>query len=437
MKHLFFTIALLVAFVADYQDVAKATPNLLSAQSATANLDEWREDLRVLAQELPRRHINAFHTLSAEAWAENVEALDAAIPSLPDHVVLIRMTRLLAMIGDAHTSLSWTSQRYPLRRYPIFLTNRPDGIFVTQITAERRETLRGPADYSRALGGRVTHIGGMEIEQVKQRVTTLISTDNNVWPAFALPNYLVVPEVLHALGIVNDMAHGGFTVEDADGRRYEINLAPVEQSELAQLPYFAWPGFRRRTQPLIFTRPAAQFYWYEYLEAERTVYFRYRRCAEMPDLPFATFSRELLNVLDTRPVDRLIIELRDNTGGNSAILDPFIEAVRSRSRLNQTGRLFVLINRGTFSSGMLNAITLQSRTRAILVGEATGGKPNAYGEVRNFTLPHSGLTVNYSTKFFRLVASDPPALMPNVFVEYPWAAFQAGRDPVLEAAQRQ
>ena len=154
----------------------------------------------------------------------------------------------------------------------------------------------------------------------------------------------------------------------------------------------------------------------------------------MPDLPFATFSRELLNLLDTGNVDRLVIDLRDNTGGNAGILNPFIESIRSRSRLNQTGRLFVLINRGTASSGVDNAITLQSRTRPVLVGEPTGGKPNSFGEVRSFTLPYSGLTVNYSTRFFRLVAGDPPALAPNVFVEYPWSAYQAGRDPVLEAA---
>jgi hypothetical protein len=230
------------------------------------------------------------------------------------------------------------------------------------------------------------------------------------------------------------MDHGQFVVEDAEGRRMELDLAPVSQSELAQLPIFNWPGVRRWTRPLILTRPNSLNYWYEYLEGQRTVYFRYRRCQEMASQPFAGFSQELLSFLDTRDVDRLIIELRDNTGGNSGILDPFIEAIRSRPRFNQTGKLFVLINRGTASSGMLNANTLQLRTRAILIGEPTGGKPNSYGEVRNFTLLHSGLTVNYSTRFFRLRQDDLPALMPDVFVGYPWSALEAGRDPVLEAA---
>ncbi|MGH9836899.1 MAG: S41 family peptidase [Blastocatellia bacterium] len=431
---LFIAIALFATFASSRREWAEAAPNQPSSPEPTRNPEQWREDLRYLSQELPRRHVNAFHNISAEVWADEVAALDEAIPTFADHVILIRMTRLVALVGDAHTSLGWTSQRYPLRSYPIFLSNRPDGLFVIAVASQRRETSRGYADNSRALGARVVSIGGIDIELVKQRVTTLISTDNEVWPTFVLPNFLNVPEVLNALEVVPDMDHGQFVVEDAEGRRMELDLAPVSQSELTQLPLLNWPGVRRWTRPLIFTRPNSLNYWYEYLEGQRTVYFRYRRCQEMASQPFAGFSQELLSVLDTRDVDRLIIELRDNTGGNSAILDPFIEAIRSRPRFNQTGKLFVLINRGTFSSGMLNANTLQLRTRAILIGEPTGGKPNSYGEVRNFTLPHSGLTVNYSTRFFRLRADDPPALMPDVLVEYPWSAFEAGRDPVLEAA---
>lgn len=431
---LFVAIALFAAFASSRREWAEAAPSQSSSPEPTRNPDQWREDLRYLAEELPRRHVNPFHQISPGVWADEVAALDAAIPALADHVILIRMTRLVALVGDAHTSLGWTSQRYPLRSYPIFLSNRPDGLFVAAVTAQRRETSRGYTDYSRALGARVVSIGGIDIELVKQRVTALISTDNEVWPTFLLPNFLNVPEVLNALKVVPDMDHGWFVVEDAEGRRMELDLAPVTNSELAQLPLFNWPGVRRWTRPLIFSRPSSLNYWYEYLEDKRTVYFRYRRCQEMSSLPFAGFSQELLSFLDTNDVDRLIIELRDNPGGNSAILDPFIEAVRSRPRFNQPGKLFVLINRGTASSGMLNANTLQLRTRAILIGEPTGGKPNSYGEVRNFPLPHSGLTVNYPTRFFRLRTDDPPALMPDVPVEYPWSAFQAGRDPVLEAA---
>ena len=49
-------------------------------------------------------------------------------------------------------------------------------------------------------------------------------------------------------------------------------------------------------------------------------------------------------------------------------------------------------------SGTPNA---QNDTEAIFIGEPTGGRPNHFGEVKSFNLPNSGLSVRYSTKYFR------------------------------------
>ena len=67
----------------------------------------------------------------------------------------------------------------------------------------------------------------------------------------------------------------------------------------------------------------------------------------------------------------------------------------------------------------------------ILVGEPTGGKPNSYGEVRSFRLPNSGLRVMYSTKYFQMLETDPPAVEPDITVELTAADRFGGHDPVL------
>ena len=405
------------------------------AQQVTQTPQQWRADLGYLAQELPRRHLNAFHTISAETWEQEVAALDEAIPTLPDHAIIVRLTQLLARIGEGHTSLSWTSPPYAFRRYPLVLTNRPDGIFVLQLIANRVLTNRGITDNQRLAGARLVRIGGFDVESVRQRVTSLLGLDNEFGATYSIPTLLVIPEVLNALGIVPEMTNAVYTLETAAGQQHDLTLAPYTTSELNQLEYLNWQGVRRWTQPLIASRPSSQLYWYEYLPQQRAVYFRYARCQEMASLPFTSFSQELLNFLNTNNVERLIVDLRGNPGGNSAILDPFIETIRTRSPLNQRGRLFVLIDNGSFSSAMLNANTFQLRTNALLVGEPTGGKPNSYGEVRQFTLPFSGLTVNYSTRFFTLRPGENlAAILPNLLVQFPWSAYVAGRDPVLEAA---
>ena len=61
-------------------------------------------------------------------------------------------------------------------------------------------------------------------------------------------------------------------------------------------------------------------------------------------------------------------------------------------------------------------------------------KPNDYGEVKSAQLAHSGLTVGYSVKYFKMVKDGPASLVPDHGVAVTAKDFFAGRDPVLEAA---
>ena len=101
----------------------------------------------------------------------------------------------------------------------------------------------------------------------------------------------------------------------------------------------------------------------------------------------------MLGVFDTNPVDRLIIDLRNNPGGNSAVIDPFLTGLQARqSRFASGTKKMVIIGRRTASSALLNAISLKGQPYTILVGEPTGGRPNSYGETLNLTLPNTGAT---------------------------------------------
>ncbi|MGH9768558.1 MAG: S41 family peptidase [Blastocatellia bacterium] len=106
-------------------------------------------------------------------------------------------------------------------------------------------------------------------------------------------------------------------------------------------------------------------------------------------MPFAVFWQQVSEVIETNQVDRLVIDLRDNPGGNSGIFQPYLESIRRTPRFNQRGRLFVLMNNGTASSAMIHANSFQLFTQAILIGEPTGGRPNSYGELGRFNLPNS------------------------------------------------
>ncbi len=83
---------------------------------------------------------------------------------------------------------------------------------------------------------------------------------------------------------------------------------------------------------------------------------------------------------------------------------------------------------------MMGALHLKGQLDAILVGEPTGGKPNAYGAVCSFQLPHSRLEVRYSTQYFHIARGNDSSLKPDIGAALSLTDCLRGRDRALEAA---
>jgi hypothetical protein len=81
---------------------------------------------------------------------------------------------------------------------------------------------------------------------------------------------------------------------------------------------------------------------------------------------------------------------------------------------------------------MTNAIDFRKETNAILVGEPAGEKPNSYQENDEMKLPNSGLVVSYSTKYYKFLDEDAPAVMPDKRIDPNWLDYKAGHDPVMD-----
>ncbi|WP_406542340.1 S41 family peptidase [Clostridium ljungdahlii] len=138
-----------------------------------------------------------------------------------------------------------------------------------------------------------------------------------------------------------------------------------------------------------------------------------------------------MDVINKEDVQKLVIDLRNNGGGVSTILNDFIKKI-SKSKMNQNGKIYVIIGRKTFSSAVLNVIDLKKNTKAIFVGEPTSGKPNHYGEVKKFKLPNSGLTIKYSTKHFNNYDNDDSEFIPDKEITASIKDYINNVDPVMD-----
>src|SRR3954452_17118098 len=166
----------------------------------------WREDIDFLAEELPKRHANLFHTLTQAQLDQAVQTLRERITALARHQVIVELARIVALIGDGHSRLDLTDgPNIGFLRQPLWLYLYSEGLFVQA------------SDDAQAVGARVVAIGDTPIAQAYARVREVIARDNEVWVQHVAPALLVVPEVLHSLGLIADMQRAPLAIERPNG----------------------------------------------------------------------------------------------------------------------------------------------------------------------------------------------------------------------------
>jgi hypothetical protein len=277
-------------------------------------------------------------------------------------------------------------------------------------------------------GTKLVAVGGVPIDDVVARVRPLITRDNEWSFRERVPYYLVCAEVLRGLGIA-----GSFTFETPQGRR-DVAPAPVSAGRYAdEFPYF----WQAPAPPAGAPRPL----WVRYrgtvqavttLQRGRVVYVAYTQTTGSWDL-----SQKILRLARKKAFRRLVVDVRQNGGGNNQKYWPLLDAIKSKV-VNRRTRPVLLTGRTTFSAAGNFAADVERFTRARIIGEPPGGSPSQWGDFAPVSLPHVGLEALVATQY---VQSGQPgdtraALEPAVRVEASSADWLAGRDPALTAALR-
>lgn len=394
--------------------IRRTGPPRDAVEAAHPTLDlstaQWLDDLRFLAEELPRHHGNAFHTVSREEFGDSVQALGARLPELKGHEVFAWMGRIVAMVGDGHTYLQLpdTFHRYPIRLYAF-----GDTLRITHAVA----------GHEHLLGGRVVEIGGKDIREASRLVARQIAKENEQYVLKELPGFLTYAELLHAHGVVDDVGHAPWTIETSTGERSTVRLTPLGPEQEVRWVSAAQAVLHYRQRP-------GEDLWHVFLPETGTLYVGFRGYPARP--AFGAFFDEVFRFADQNPVERMVIDLRQNSGGDFTKVRTMLLPRLREHPLDRRGRLFVVIGRFTFSAAMTNAADFLNETNATLVGEPTGARPNGWQEKGQFVLPNSRLTVSVSTRYYRFMDADAPAVFPHHHIPLTWEDFRAGRDPVLE-----
>ncbi len=272
-------------------------------------------------------------------------------------------------------------------------------------------------------------IGDRSAEEAFQAIAPIVSHENEIWVREFSPNYLANADILEPFQIAPDNPPFASNCRDrADLPSCSTwpRSTPASPSPVPRLPtrgpdYPALAAAHQRKLLVHLHRILA--------DPVRCL----QRLRGQAGLPFAQFNQQVWAVFDSQPVEHFILDLRNNSGGNSQVFAPFLASMQARAPGFAQTPLLVIIGRRTFSSAIINAIQLrQGNVR--FYGEPSGGSPNSYGEVLQFVLPNSRLSVNYSTKYFSFPGYPDGSLLPDVPVKIYSADYCARHDPFLAAA---
>ena len=388
---------------------------------------QWKSDVRYLYEQMARNHKNLYHSTPKSAFDAAVTALQDRIPNLTAEQIEVEIAKLVAMVGDGHTVFELT---VPFGMhgvqgrsfFPIELYLFSDGLFVR--SADPR--------YAAVVGGRVVRIGSYMADEAIQIALPIVSRDNDMDAMSRVPRIFTIPELMKGLGFSPSTEEAQFTVEK-NGRTSTIILkAKPYQGKEGWVD--AAPGVDRR--PLWQSHPG-DIYWFQYFPSTRTLYVQYNAVMNKPDETIATFFDRVFAVADKSPVDRFVLDIRDNGGGDNFLNKPILLGIIRHTALDQRGKFFTIVGRQTFSAAMNLANQLERFTNVTFVGEPTGGKPNSYGDNTPIEAPNSKLKVFVSTLWWQ--DQDPrdnrPWIAPRIATDMSSLDYHQGRDTALEAIE--
>ena len=265
---------------------------------------------------------------------------------------------------------------------------------------------------------------------------------------------LVDPRLLDRLGVTGSLRSAAFAVRSVSGATVSVRL---QATTALSLPWARALVRKARSGPVgagyvpeddlqltgegsaslahvplpLYQQNLMRPYWLQVLAAQHAVYLKYNECLTSDG--FQQLASQALAELRQHPDYRLLVDLRDNIGGDSEPFQTLIAGIAADPAINQRGRILGLINQLTDSSATVDAGDLSQQTRAIMIGQLAEDPIDEYGNDNEvLALPYEGVSVQYTTKIVN--GAQVQLGVPDITVAPTIQQVLAGADPVLQAA---
>lgn len=409
-----FALSLFIALVGvimhvDYRVLLPIT------QATSLSHGEWQEDVEFLRTKLETHpaYNDSLNTIISEQLNSFVSEIDITNRDQK----LLQIIKLVAVFKDGHSFVPPFQVSNRSRYFPLNGFYFDDGYYV----------LAAATEYRTLVNKKVTKIGSEDIKGIFGQVEQIAGPENPWNAKYRFDFYVYSANLLQSLGII-DNDYLKVTYLDAnEEREVYVKSAPFMnwmfwslKPTADRLPIsvkLRQPNYKLNFEDGILD---LQLNSIENNSDEDTI----KKLAERLD-----------RVISEEGVKKLIIDLRNNIGGNNELYDPLIDVIRKHEGINQKEKLFVFTSRTTFSAGVNFLDDLDFHTNATLVGEPSGAGSNHYGDANLVFLPNSGIYFFLSTK--RWEGNDKSDarkfIEPDIKISFKFSHYRNGIDPWFEA----
>ena len=394
--------------------------------------EQWQEDLRFLQQTVHKDYSFLFKKTTAEQFDKEVALLFEQIPNLEEHQIIVGLAKIVSLFGYGHTAI-WlrggTDHSYGFHKMPYHVYQFSDGVYIQGVHKK----------YSKAIGARVLKIEDMPIEEALKAIKPTFPAENDQFFKGYGYRYLQIPEILHAQGIMDELKPTITLSLEKNGEVFNQTFEQVDAQSNVSYGFVQnnedWLDIRNQDQTPLWLKNLDQIYYYEYLPKYKAVYVRQSQIQDDPKISIPDFYKEVFDFVEQNEVEKLILDVRLNGGGNNYKNKPIVTGIIRTEKINQSGKFFVILGRRTFSACQNLVNELDNYTNVVFVGEPTGENINFYGDTRKVELPNSKISARLSFAWWQ----DKPqwengdGLAPHIATELSFEDYVNNNDPAIEA----
>lgn len=404
----------------------------------------WKKDLDYLVERIEIMHPNPYSFITKEDFYQLKKGLYDKIPNLSDAEIVLSISELLATLNDGHTQWAldktdpmWLQQNFHL--LPLIQYNFKDGIHI----------MAALQPYENLVGLKVIQIGNMPIREVTSKLSALMSHDNSAGERKYLYYSLCMAEMLKMIGAVDNIDEIEMILQDDVNNVSTVQIPTVDL--FSMVPFLASSWYPQSGNGLIamnqvtenplplWLKNSGEKFWFEYMPEDKTMYLQINSLnlphgSDEELSPFGILCGQLFESFDKNGAEKLVIDIRTNTGGNHVEL-PLLEGIMARPELNKADRLFLITGRVTFSAAVHLTTILKRYTNITHIGEPPSGRPNHYGANRTFSPPnHPEIKINCSIDYYQDSTPFNFNVMqsPKIYAEITADNYRNNIDPAMQ-----